>query len=190
MTVDQHPPRDAYRVPDGVLIRAETPEDAPGITAVHRAAFPRGSVDRLVELLRDTPAYVPDMSLVAIIDGRVVGHVMIGIATLRDGSRDRPIAMLSPLGVLPEAQRRGIGSALVDRVVERADRRGEPVVVLEGDPAFYGRLGFVAAEGRGIYLPLPGWARPECAQIRVLRDSVPPLRGRVIYPQPFDLVAD
>jgi putative acetyltransferase len=176
--------------PPGVVIRAERPGDAAAIGDLHRAAFPAEDVGRLVDLLRDSPGYVPGLSLVAEMGGRIVGHVMVTMATLRDGQRDRPVAMLSPLGVLPEAQRRGIGSALVDEVVARTAQLGEPLVVLEGDPAFYGRLGFEYSVPHGIHITLPSWARPECAQVHLLRDTDPPLQGHVVYPPAFDALAD
>ena len=122
------------------------------------------------------------------IDGRVVGHVAISMAILRDLQRDTAIANLSPLGVLPSVQRRGIGSALVDEVVARAAERGEPLVVVEGDPAFYGRLGFEYSVPLGIRITLPSWARPECAQVRRLRDTGSSPQGLVVYPPAFDEV--
>ncbi len=185
-----------HPAPVGVTIRPEQSSDAPAIGAVHLAAFPPDegpSVARLVEALRLLPGYDPELSLVAELDGRIVGHVMVGAVTLRDDSGDsgdRPIANLSPLGVVPDAQRRGIGSALVEAVVARAAARGEPLVVLEGDPAFYGRLGFVHSVPHGIRITLPSWARPECAQVRLLREVAPPLRGLVVYPPPFEMVSE
>jgi putative acetyltransferase len=115
---------------------------------------------------------------------------MVSMAVLHDGPLDRPIAMLSPLGVVPDAQHQGIGSALVDEVAARAEKLGEPLVVLEGDPAFYGRLGFEYSVPHGIHITLPSWARPECAQVRLLRTGGPAFRGRVVYPPAFDIVAD
>ena len=182
------PGHPGHMPPPGVTIRTERPEDVDAISGVHLAAFPREAVDRLVALLRASPEWVPELSLVALAGGQVVGHVAVSMATLRDGDRDRPIANLSPLGVLPHARRRGIGSALVDEVVARTAQRGEPLVVVEGDPAFYGRLGFEYSVPHGIHITLPSWARPECAQVRLLRDTDPPLRGQVIYPTAFDVV--
>ena len=171
--------------PAGVVIRAEQPGDVAAITAVHRAAFPDEDVARLVELLRASSDWVAELSLVAEMERRIVGHVAVSMAILRDHDSDTPIANLSPLGVLPDAQRRGIGSALVDEVVARAEQRGEPLLIVEGDPAFYGRLGFEYSVPRGIHITLPSWARPECAQMRLLRAIEPSLRGQVVYPAAF-----
>ena len=98
----------------------------------------------------------------------------------------RSLAMLSPLAVSPDHQGRGIGSDLVRRVVARADDLGHPAVILEGSPAFYGRLGFEPAAAHGIEIHLPDWAPPEAAQVHLLRAYDPALRGTVEYPPPFD----
>jgi putative acetyltransferase len=97
--------------------------------------------------------------------------------------------MLSPLAVRTDRQQAGIGSALVRAALEIADERGEPLVVLEGSPAYYGRFGFEHARRFGIEIELPEWAPPEAAQVRRLRSFDPDdasLCGRVIYPAAFD----
>ncbi len=76
--------------------------------------------------------------------------------------------MLSPLAVDPAAQGRGVGGALVRAATAVADERGEPLVVLEGSPAYYSRFGFVAAAQHGLTLPLPDWAPPAAAQVVLL----------------------
>ena len=179
------------RLTDGrtVVVRPETPDDAGSVRAVVAAAFDSDAEADLVEAIRASPGYLPDLTLVATIAGRVVGHVMVGVATLRHAGGDRQVAQLAPLAVDPAAQQLGIGSLLVREVLTRADARGEPIVVLEGSPAYYGRLGFVPASEHGISLPLPDWAPPEAAQVHLLSRHAPDdatLRGRVVYPPPFD----
>ena len=71
-----------------------------------------------------------------------------------------------------------------------AEAAGEPLVVLEGNPAFYGPLGFEPAAGYGIELPLPSWAPPEAAQVMRLRAYDAGVRGRVVYPAAFEEVAE
>ncbi len=102
----------------------------------------------------------------------------------------RRIAMLSPLAVAPDRQRQGVGSALVRAAVALADECGEPLVVLEGSPAYYGRLGFEPSARHGIELPLPSWASPEAAQMMRLTSYDPALTGRVVYPPAFDGVTE
>lgn len=189
MARSPHPLPGAFRCPPGVSIRPERPDDEEAIAAVVEAAFESTAEARLVGAIRASPYFSPDLSLVAELDSRIVGHVMISRATLDDGERHRPVANLSPLAVAPEHQGRGIGSALVVEVTERADRRGEPLVILEGSPAYYGRFGFEYAVRHGIRMELPSWAPAEAAQVLRLRNFDPMFRGRVIYPPAFDDLA-
>lgn len=109
-----------HSLPD-VTIRAERPADHDAIAEVVTAAFGSPAEARLVEAIRSSPNFVPELSLVAALDGRIVGHVMISFATLENDGVSRRIANLSPLAVAPEAQGRGIGSALVRAVTAKAD---------------------------------------------------------------------
>jgi putative acetyltransferase len=168
-----------------VTIRAERPDDRDAIAHVVGAAF--GSVvhPRLVDELRASVDFVPRWSLVAELDGAVVGHVMVTFAKLQDGAAARRIANLSPLAVAPELQGRGIGAALVGAVTAVVDVDGEPLVVLEGSPVYYSRLGFEPAAPYGIHIDLPDWAPAEAAQLMRLTNYDPAIRGTVVYPPAF-----
>lgn len=175
-----------------MVIRPETSGDHDAIRRVVAAAFGSETEALLVDRIRTSPEYVPEMALVAEVDGEIVGHVMISHAVIRNAAGHRRISMLSPLAVLPERQRAGIGSALVDAAVAIAEARGEPLVVLEGSPAYYGRLGFRYAVPYGIEIDLPDWAPREAAQVMLLRSfdpDDPTLRGKVVYPAAFDGLA-
>lgn len=118
-----------------------------------------------------------------------MGHVMVSAATLRNGDGERKVSMLSPLAVRPDHQQRGIGSELARAALTAADDRGEPLVVLEGSPTFYGRVGFEPAERYAIEIALPSWAPPEAAQVARLSAfdaNDPTMRGKVIYPAASD----
>lgn len=171
-------------------IRPERPGDEDAIAAVVSAAFGTPAEAELVAAIRASAEFVPGLSLVAELDGRVVGHVMISGASLATEDGPRRITTLSPLAVAPDHQRRGIGSALVQEVTVRAGARGEPLVVLEGNPAYYGRLGFEPASASGISITLPPWAPPEAAQVLRLGRYDPSLRGQVVYPAAFDGVTE
>src|SRR5690606_31812198 len=117
-------------------IRPEALADHDAVRRVVAAAFQSDAEADLVDRIRASVEYVAEMALVAEVDGEVVGHVMISGAVLRSVDGDRRIVMLSPLAVLPSHQGRGVGSALVRTAVGTAERRGEPLVVLEGSPAY------------------------------------------------------
>ena len=120
------------------------------------------------------------------VDEQVVGHVMISYTSLRGGDAEWKVPQLSPLAVAPAFQKRGIGSALVREVTSRARERGEPLVVLQGSPAFYGRLGFEAAVPLGIRMALPAWAPIEAAQVLRFEGYDRTMRGLVVDPPAFD----
>lgn len=174
-------------------IRPETPSDVPAIRAVTAAAFAAAEHSAppveedgvpgeatLVGWLRADPGWIPELSLVADEDGTVVGHVVC----TRGSLGGQPALGLGPLSVLPSHQGTGVGSALVDAVLAAADRRGEAVVVLLGEPAYYGRFGFVPASSLGIEAPDPAWG--DYFQARPLASYDESLRGRFAYAAPFD----
>ncbi len=170
-------------------IRPERPDDHAAIRGVVARAFGSDAEADLVERIRASAEYEAELSLVATAEGRIVGHVMVSGATLEAADGEHPIVMLSPLAVEPDAQRGGVGSALVRAVADRLDERGDPFVVLEGSPAYYGRLGFVAAANYGVTMPLPDWAPVEAAQLLPLKSfAVPAVHGggAVVYPAAFD----
>lgn len=178
---------DATTREDGtaVDVRAESADDHDAIAEVVRRAFGSNAEAELVDAIRSSPQYVPGLALVAEQAGEVVGHVMISHVTLDDGGTERRIASLSPLAVAPERQRSGIGSVLVRTACARAADLGEPAVILEGNPDYYGRFGFEPGLRYGITFELPSWAPPEAGQVLWLADRDPALRGRVVYPPSF-----
>jgi putative acetyltransferase len=172
-----------------VAIRAESEPDFDAIGEVVRLAFRSHVEGRIVRDIRASDYYIPELALVAVVDNEVVGHVMVSHTDLdTDGVRQR-IAMLSPLAVHPGHQGEGIGGRLVREVVERADARGEPLIVLEGSPLYYPRFGFRPSVPEGIIINLPDWAPEEAAMMIPLASYRPELRGTVVYPPAFDEAA-
>jgi putative acetyltransferase len=162
-------------------VRPEGPADAAAIRAVHRAAFGGGEPAEaaLIDALRADAGWLPGLSLVAVGEGEVVGHVVATRARLGDV----PALGVGPLGVLPAVQGRGVGSALMYALLGAAQARGETVVGLLGEPAYYERFGFVAATGVGIAAPDPAWGRH--FQVLVLAGRP---TGTFRYAAPFDEV--
>jgi GNAT superfamily N-acetyltransferase len=92
-------------------------------------------------------------------------------------------AAFTPLAVLPQCERRGISAALVRAALNEADRGGEPLVVLESSPSYYGRLGFKFGPGVPNHnRPARHWAPHEAAQVYLLSSYHPTITGRVEYP--------
>jgi putative acetyltransferase len=169
-----------------IATRPEAAADHDAIGSVVARAFGSRAEAALVEAIRASPNFVASWSLVATLDDNVVGHVMASYVTLRDGDIEHRIPSLSPLAVDPDAQRRGIGGALVRALAVAVDAAREPLIVLEGSPAYYSHFDFEYAVPLGITITLPDWAPPEAAQVLRLQNYDPAVRGHVVYPPAFD----
>jgi putative acetyltransferase len=167
------------------VIRLAREEDWASIPEVHRIAFGDhgDEVARLVVELRERPdLYVPELSFVAEENGIVVGHAMNTWNWIEEtGER---VLQFSPLGVLPGYQRRGHGSGLVRASLEAVRAAGQPLLILEGNPAYYGRFGFVRADELGL-LPPPECLHDSAFQVAVLDPGATLPRGQVVYSEPF-----
>jgi putative acetyltransferase len=165
-----------------IEIRGEHPADPAAIRGVHDEAFGRPEEGALVDALRNNGAV--QLSLVASIGGRVVGHVLFSPASVGEvvGSG------LGPMAVLPEHQRRGVGSALVTAGLQKLRAAGCPFVVVLGHPSFYPRFGFEPARSHGIVCE---WDVPDAAFMLLVLDE-PAMRdvsGLVRYRHEFSTVS-
>jgi predicted N-acetyltransferase YhbS len=129
---------------------------------------------------------VAGLSLVAVdANDQVVGHLLLSRVELaRVDGTSWSVLSLAPMAVVPEAQGRGAGSALVRAALAEADQRGEPFVVVLGHPGFYPRFGFVPASRHGITCPYP--VPDEVFMVAPLTADDPAMSGRVRYPACFD----
>ena len=168
-----------------MIVRPESPSDYRAIDGLLRSAFGGEEESQLVRSLRATDEYVPDLALVADENGKVVGHIVFSYVTLKDDEEFRVLA-LAPMAVVPDLQRRGIGGALVKAGLQRADERGEPLVIVVGHPTYYPRFGFESARRYGI--EPPSAAFPDDAfMVRRLSRYSKRHRGRVVYPPAFGM---
>ena len=131
-----------------VDIRRDTPEDYPAIRALHERAFGGPVEAALVDRLRAGNKIA--VSLVAVQQARVVGHILFSPVTVTDAPEGLRAVGLAPMSVLPEFQNRGIGSRLVHEGLDACKRRGEQAVVVLGHPTYYPRFGFERAKDRGL----------------------------------------
>ncbi len=170
-----------------MIVRRERPADSAAVHALHAAAFrppgARPDADvveaRLTDELREDAGFLPHLSLVATDGGAVVGHVIATRGWLEP--LGVPALGLGPLGVLPEAQRRGVGTVLVHALLAVAEAADERLVALLGEPGYYRRFGFVAAATVGVAAPDPAWG--EYFQARWLADRR--AEGTFRYAEPF-----
>ena len=124
------------------MIRSELPSDVAAIRAVNQAAFETSAEADLVELLREQAS--PVVSLVADEAGGVVGHILFSPVSLNEYAHLNVMG-LGPMAVLPDYQRKGVGSALVRRGLTNCKDLGCCAVVVVGYPEYYPRFGFAPA---------------------------------------------
>lgn len=134
------------------MLRQEVPADVPAVYRVNRAAFERADEAELVDRLRtNAEAFLPELSLVAELEGRVMGHILFTRCWI-EGPADSSVAALAlaPMAVLPQLQGQGIGGRLVRAGLDRARDLGFRSVIVLGHARYYPRFGFVRAEKWGI----------------------------------------
>ncbi len=155
-------------MPD-VVIRAERPGDSAAIRTVNEAAFGGPIEAQIVDDIRGTDRWIDGGSIVAeTAAGSIVGHLLLseGDLVAADGAFIRRIWMVGPVAVLPDHQRQGVGSALMNACIAYATERGQPVLVLLGHANYYPRFGFGPARSIGIEAPRP-WGDPNWMALRL-----------------------
>ncbi|MDI2130618.1 GNAT family N-acetyltransferase [Yinghuangia seranimata] len=163
-------------------IRSEGPRDVAAVRRVCEAAF--GGDARIAPLVDALRVAAGTISLTAVADDGVVGHVMLSAARLDAPRRLVDVLVLSPLSVLPAWQRRGVGTRLVAAALDAARAAGAPLVFLEGSPDYYGRRGFRGAEELGFRSPSP--RIPQAAfQVAPLDGYEPWMTGTFVYRDVF-----
>ena len=167
-------------------IRQERADDYNTVFHVVAKAFSHaehsdGNEQELVKALRDTPSFIPELSLVALEDGKIVGHILFSKIAIGEYTE----LALAPLSVLPAYQRRGIGLALIREGHRIAKQLGYDYSVVLGSPTYYPRAGYLPASLYGINAPFE--VRDEYFMAFKLQDSAPQLKDVVKYDPAFEI---
>lgn len=139
-------------------IRQATQSDFQGISDLAMSAFGISEGPAIVQLIGDLSADVtaqPVLSLVAVANGRIVGHVLFSKVGLKPPGLNISAAILAPLAVHPHFQSRGIGGQLVSEGLRQLSGSGIDLVFVLGHPGYYPRFGFSAAGIKGFQAPYP-----------------------------------
>jgi predicted N-acetyltransferase YhbS len=173
------------------IIRRETDADFSAVEEVVRRAFENEphsdhTEHGLVARLRDSSAFVPELSLVAEADGVCVGHILFTRLPIRDGKTEFPSLALAPLSVRPDFQRRGIGSALIREGHRLARDLGFGSAIVLGHPGYYPRFGYRPTLVFGIRSP---FAVPDAnfMAVELKAGALRRVSGTPEYPHEFGL---
>lgn len=166
-------------------VRPETAADEAAIREIETLAFGRPLEAGMVDKVRQSPGFVPVLSLVAERDEKIVGHVLFSKVTIEDAGEAVEVLALGPIGVSPEWQKQGAGGQMIRAGLERARELGYRAVILVGHPTYYPRFGFSPASRfglkttftvpDGVFMALP-----------LYPNGLEGVRGTVIYPSAFD----
>ena len=172
-------------IPNRLKIREETENDYEKIREVNDSAFGQENEGHLIERLRQTEIYIPELSLVAELDDKIVGHILFyPIAIRSDASKFQSIS-LGPMAVTPALQRKGIGNQLVIRGLEAAKKLGHKSVIVVGHPEYYPKFGFDRASQWNIKVP---FEVPDDAflALELVEGELEGKSGTVEYPEEFN----
>jgi putative acetyltransferase len=169
---------------DRVTIRNQRPDERARVRDIITRSFGRAVVADLAEALQDAPAGVDGLSFVAELDGQLLGHAQLSRSWLDAPERLVEVLVLSPVSLVPEFQRHGLGGRLVNHALREAAEVGAPMVFLEGSPHYYRRFGFETASRRGF--TAPSVRIPDAAfQVVVLPSYETWMTGALVYAEQF-----
>lgn len=172
-----------------IYIREERPEDYPSVFELIEKAF-RGEKysdhqeQFLVERLRKSTAFVPQLSLVCVVENNIVGHILLTEIEIKTSEEKIKSLSLAPVSVLPEFQGKGIGGKLIEAAHQSARDLGYQSVILLGHEKYYPRFGYLLADEFGISLPFDV-PKENCMAIELQPDALKNVRGEVVYPKEF-----
>ena len=172
-----------------VKIRTETPEDYSAVSDVVEEAFRAGDMEfanehLLVERLRKSESFIPELSIVAVLEGEIVGHILLTKTKIRNSSDSFDSLALAPVSVKPAFQKKGIGAELILEAHIRARELGWTSINLVGHKDYYPRFAYKRISTYGIDFPFDA-PDENCMIIELVADSLKGVRGTIEYDKAF-----
>ena len=168
-----------------MIIRQETPEDVNEIKNVNDLAFQQEDESVLIHKLRESEAFIPELSLVAVRENKVVGHILFTRIHIESETHSTLSLALAPMAVHPDFQKQGIGTAMVEQGLKKAQSLGYKSVVVLGHDQYYPKFGFKKANDFGVKAPFEE-VPEEAFMVNELEEgSLQNVEGKVRYSEPF-----
>jgi len=170
-----------------IQIRKEQKSDFVDITRINEKAFGQINEGKLVEKLRENSKFVQDLSLVAILENNVVGHILFFPVNVIHGNKIYQSISLAPMSVLPNLQNSGIGSKLIKAGLNKVVEFDFKSVIVLGHSKYYTKFGFAPASKWGILCP---YEVPDevFMALELVEGELDRIKGFVEYPPEFDEV--
>lgn len=138
----------------------------------------------LVQRLRRSKAFVPQLSIIAEHNSEIIGYILLTKINIKNEQDEFQSLALAPLAVLPEYQKKGVGGRLIEQAHYKAKELGFTSVILLGHPHYYQRFGYKKTSEFGIKLPFDV---PDeyCMAIELVQNGLREVKGAVQYPKEF-----
>jgi predicted N-acetyltransferase YhbS len=147
--------------------------------------FSEGDEYKLVGKLRKAPTFIPELSLVAELDGQLVGHILFTPLVIKNGQQQFQSLVLGPVSVLPQFQKQGIGKQLILAGHQKAKELGFQSVILIGHPEYYPRFGYKTASGWGLKVAMELPSDDVFMAVELTEGGLTGVSGMVVFPPEF-----
>jgi putative acetyltransferase len=135
-----------------LIIRTEGEKDYERVYEINKLAFQQEDESKLIENIRKGENFIPELSLVAEIDNKIVGHILFSKIQIIGSSVFESLA-LAPMAVIPDLQKQGIGTALINKGMKKAKEMGFDSIIVLGHSEYYPKFGFLKASKWNITCP-------------------------------------
>ena len=172
-----------------ITIRQEKPNDFKSVFDLIKEAFKSMEMSDhkeqfLVDRLRKSSAFIPELSLVAEVENKIVGHILLTKLKIKNNQNEFESLALAPVSVLPDYQGKGIGGLLIKKSHRKAKELGYKSIVLLGHETYYPKFGYQQAYKFGIELPFDV-PNENCMVIELIENGLNGVNGLVEYPKEF-----
>lgn len=170
-----------------VEVRQEEANDFPAVYDLNIKVFKRKTEARLVDRLRLSEAFIPELSLVATIDNKIVGYILFTKILVIDEDKEVPSLALAPMAVHPDYQKQGIGTHLIHHGFSKARELGYKSAIVLGHAEYYPKFGFVPTSK---WLIKPPYHVPENSflGIELIENGLSGVKGIVRFSKEFEQI--
>lgn len=172
-----------------LVIRQETPEDYLDVFKVIEQAFREEELSDstehfLVEKLRLSKTFIPELSIIAEYKNEIVGYILLTRIQIKNKNQIFESLALAPVSVKPEFQNKGIGGLLINEAHKKAKELGFETIILLGHENYYPKFGYKLTSKYGIELPFEA-PEKNCMIISLTKNGLNDVSGMVEYPKEF-----